>query len=239
MIVLASPVFYREAPASGPPTHVCSTVLQQDPNTGDLVWSIGVFRASDGVAVGGFPITGSLEPYLPDSFGGGYFTTNSVGDIDRDGYTEFIHFAAAASEQLPGAPYPPSAAMVMGPPTLDFPGSLSVTAAGYHHADFSIPSAAGMFVKLLMSLGFDQETGFTHDGWNTWLVPDRFFQATSQAQLIAWLDQNGEGTVSFTLPNNSALIGRRIYARGVVADPSAPLDKVWTLSSPGYGTIWP
>jgi len=239
-LVPRNPVFFGEVPNSGMPEYVYAVVKQTE--TGDQVSTqyVGTFRCSDGQAVGAYRMRGSLEPFAPDSHEGAIWTLCSLlGDIDRDGLTEFAHTVATPSQSKPNIPAIPNSVIIFGQRTLDFPTTLSLSQAQAHVADFHIPSATNMYLQMYLSTSVNRDNGFSHDHWKTSLDEDRFFSWSTAAPMLTLLNSNGEGTITFHLPNHSALVGRSIFARGVVADPSDPLNKVWTMSSLGIGVCTP
>lgn len=234
------PVFFGSVPTSGMPEYVHSLISQYEPGETHETQYVATYRCADGVAIGAFPLRGSLEPFLPDDYQGQNIPSSWVlGDIDRDGLTEFGHLIqvlSLASVELPNGPH---VMAIYGQPTIDFPTQLSLSQGQPHSADFHIPSAGNMSLQMYLSTTFDQNNGYSHDNWDTFLGQDRLFTWSAANAMTVNMNANGEGSIGFSLPNHSALLGRKIYARGVVAAPSDPLNKVWTMSSLGIGECVP
>ncbi|RMH00992.1 MAG: hypothetical protein D6702_12485 [Planctomycetota bacterium] len=187
------------------------------------------------------PFPTDLMPWSPDlvvdpsntTFNDNW--TTSLGDIDRDGFTELARVSRALS--VPG-PEESQHLSIMGQRTLWVPAQAQ--AGTTVDLTVSIPSSPGRSFHTLLSTAFDGDGGtLLADRWPTFLAPSFLLSQTLPGQFYRGvLDTAGEATLSIQLPPPPALVGQTLYSRVVVEEPGEPGD-VWTLSSLGVTEILP
>lgn len=235
-----NPAYFQDTTDSASADTVSALVKIVPPGEISRVHYVATFRASDGLVLHVSPLPQNLEPWTPDPILPDNNDVYLLGDIDRDGYTEIARKIDTPSFD-PGGYWTPwnlvTSLAILGPPTIDLPSTLPLGQS--HRVDFEIPSAESELVQLLISTGFDRDGGIEIDHWPTNLVADPLLSWSRANPMTIYLGPGGEGGFQFTLPNNPALIGLELYFRGVVWEPSAPYQKVWTLSSLGQATVIP
>jgi hypothetical protein len=165
----------------------------------------------------------------------GQRSSNVLGDIDRDGFKEVGVQADALDD--PTSTTTPTAWAVLGQKTWFVPATArpGETVAG----SISLPSAGNMRVNLLLSRGFDGTGGVRLGAWKTHLAPDALLTKTLvDRPATGVLGPDGQGTISFTIPNDPALIGQTLYSKVAALAPGGARE-VWTLSTLGQTQIVP
>ena len=176
------------------------------------------------------------SPWLPDPFDmlGGVLERTRIGDWDRDGLAECVAFTNGVSLDLPNNSVPPRHLAILGLKTLLVPSERAIGAS--FEAEVTIPSAPGQDFTLLLSQGFDRAGGQVIDGWRTFLTLDALMLRTRTGMFSSTLDQDGNGSVTVTLPHKPSLSGATIYSKAVIWKPGST-GEVWTMSSLGITEV--
>ena len=234
-----NPAFFEDATDSMAVSTVSAMVEIKPPGEISDVHYVATFQAVDGQILSVSPLPTNLSPWTPDPVLPDNNLVHLLGDYDRDGYTEIVRHIDTPSLD-PGGFWPSgyvTSLAILGPPTIELPNTVSLGQS--HRVDFDIPSSEFKDVQLIISTGFDRDGGFEIDDWPTNLVADPLLSWYRANPMFTTLGPGGEGGFLFTLPNNPALIGLDLYFRGIVWEPSAPYQKVWTMSSLGQSVVVP
>jgi hypothetical protein len=155
-----------------------------------------------------------------------------LGDIDNDGWAEFLNYTDAANSDSV------TDLAIIGRSTLVCPQE--AREGDTVRFNLHIPTGSGKTFRIFLSTAFDTEdSGFHLGTWNTHLAPSPLLLASRfLPKLQGTLDQNGKGSLSVRVPAGLGLVGQEIFAVGVVEDAAMPSGVV-TKSTVGVITILP
>ena len=186
---------------------------------------------SSGAPLGVEMMPVDLWPWTDDplfSLNGSLYLT-PLGDIDRDGLTEWSATTPALSWSPPGGSIVRQVAVV-GRPTLAAPASAQIGTS--IQVEIGVPAAQNMQCVLLASTVFDKDGGAVIDGWKTHLsATNPVLRATLRSRAYTTtLDALGRGVIPVHVPPFAFLAGQTLFLRAIVLEPGSA-DKVYTLSS--------
>lgn len=159
-----------------------------------------------------------------------------LGDTDRDGLKEVGRPCPAPDDPFLSGTIPHRWA-VLGLKTwfVADQAQVGATVTGV----ISIPSAPDHHFNLLLSTGFDASGGVRIGNWKTHLAPDSLLSKTiTDRPFTGRLGPDGQGSVSFQIPNDPGLIGQTLYSKVAILTPGNP-SEVWTLSTLGLTQLIP
>lgn len=172
-----------------------------------------------------------IQPWSGDLLEGSVSTLylDPAGDCDRDGFQEYAVHVPAPSHWPIWSNFPSQQYVFLGQQNLLMPSSARIGTSV--QANLSVPSAPNFDFLLLASTTFDPAGGLSVQGWNTHLkAQDPFLQQTwTSRALNGQLGPQGNGSRAVRIPNQSSLIGKRLYFRALVRNPAT--GEVWTRSS--------
>jgi len=190
-----------------------------------------------GSMLGIYPLPVLQVPWFQEPLQTIAYTVGAVmGDIDRDGLKEY-GLNAVAPDDLIISDLAPLRWAILGLRTwfLAAQAQVGATVTG----TISIPSAPDHHFNLLLSRGFDATGGVRLGNWKTHLTPDTLLTKTmTDKPYTGQLGPDGKGSVSFTIPNDSHLVGQTLYSKVVILTPGNP-SEVWTMSTLGQTQIVP
>lgn len=198
-------------------------------------WGLAQVDGATGAIRNVIDLPSSAKPFGDEVFSPSFYFP--IGDVDRDGTMEFAAEYRSWSHAPPWFSGPSISYAILGQKTLFLPDQARVGVRLRAHV--SIPSAGNMDCMLLLSASFLPVGGWTLDGVQTNLAPsDLVFQATlGRPELRTRLGPGGKGSLSFVLPQNPSLVGKRLHARALIRDPAS--GETWTVSSPASLLILP
>jgi len=200
-------------------------------------WKIAHLDGSTGALRAVVEQPADVEPFASAAIWSNAYNYFPIGDVDRDGLMEFGVPFRSYQTAPPWSTSPELHYAILGQRTLFLPDQAQI--GDRLRADVSIPSAGNMDCTLLLSTSFAPLGGWTLDGVQTNVpLADPVFQATlGRAELRTRLGPQGKGYLSFILPQNPSLIGKRIHARALIRNPAN--REVWTVSSPASLLVVP